>query len=118
MCVRQIAAAGVIILALLATGCGQKSAGSTVAAAPASKVPNVPKEDQLNTFEISPAAEERLGIVTTEVEKRAMPRKRMYGGEVTLPTGASLIVTAPLPGFLRSPAQGGIPKTGERVAKG
>ena len=115
---RQSAAAGMILLTLFAAGCGQKSAGSKAKEEAASKVPNIPKEDQLNTFEISPAAEVRLGIETKLLEKRAMPRKRMYGGEVTLPTGASLIVTAPLPGFLRSPAQGGIPKMGERVRKG
>ena len=115
---RQNVAAGMILLTLFAAGCGQKSAGSTAKAVSASTVENVPKEDQLNTFKISPAAEVRLGIETRLLEKRAMPRKRMYGGEVTLPTGASLIVTAPLPGFLRSPAQGGIPKMGERVRKG
>ena len=115
---RRSASAGFLVLSLCATGCGQKSAGATATAEPASKVPNVPKEDQLNTFEISPAAEARLGIITTPVEKRATGRMRMYGGEVTLPTGASLIVTAPLPGFLRSPAEGGIPKMGERVRKG
>lgn len=115
---RLSGSAGMILLALFAAGCSQKSAGSTAKAEPASKVPNVPKEDQLNTFEISPAAEVRLGIVTVPIEKRATVRRRMYGGEVTLPTGASLIVTAPLPGFLRSPAQGGIPKMGEHVHKG
>ena len=117
MCFRQIASAGVVLLTLLSAGCGPPAAATPKPAA-ASNVPNVAKEDQLNTFEISPEAEVRLGIVTTPVEKRATVRMRMYGGEVTLPTGASLIVTAPLPGFLRSPTSGGIPKMGERVRKG
>ncbi|HEY2253118.1 MAG TPA: efflux transporter periplasmic adaptor subunit, partial [Planctomycetaceae bacterium] len=107
-----------VLLTLFAAGCGQKSAGATKKAEPASKVTNPPKEDQLSTVEITAEASERLGIETVPLEKRATQRKRMYGGEVTLPTGASLIVTAPLPGFLRSAAQGGIPKMGERVRKG
>ena len=113
------AAAGLIFLAMFAAGCNQKTSSAAPKAPPSSTVPNVPKEDQLNTFEISPAADGiHLGIVTTKLEKRALVRMRMYGGEITLPTGASLIVTAPLPGFLRSPAKGGIPRMGERVHKG
>ncbi|HLJ10655.1 MAG TPA: HlyD family efflux transporter periplasmic adaptor subunit, partial [Planctomycetaceae bacterium] len=81
-------------------------------------VPNTPKEDKLNEFELKPAAEERLGIVTTPIERRPTVRMRMYGGEVVLPTGASLIVTAPLGGFLKSPPKGGIPAVGELVRKG
>jgi RND family efflux transporter MFP subunit len=109
-----------MLLAVLVAGCSQKSAGSTAKSATASTVPNPPKEDQLNTFDvgITAPANVRLGIETTPIEKRPTQRKRMYGGEVTLPTGASLIVTAPLPGFLHSPPQGGIPKMGERVHKG
>ena len=81
---------------------------------------NPPKEDQLSTVRdfSRRTAYERLGIETVPLEKRSMARMRMYGGEVTLPTGASLIVTAPLPGFLKSPAGGGLPKMGERVHKG
>jgi RND family efflux transporter MFP subunit len=52
------------------------------------------------------------------MEKRSMTRMRMYGGEVVLPTGASLIVSAPMAGFLRSPKKGGIPVVGELVHKG
>lgn len=111
-------AAGMIFLALVAAGCTQKTAGSTAKPEPESKVTNPPKEDQLSSVEITAAAAERLGIETISLEKKPTRRKRMYGGEVTLPTGASLIVTAPLPGFLRTVAQGGIPKMGERVRKG
>lgn len=114
----QSASVGMVLLTLLAAGCGQKSAGATKKAEPASNVTNPPKEDQLSTVTFTAEAGERTGIETVPLEKRATPRKRMYGGEVTLPTGASLIVTAPLPGFLRSAAQGGIPKMGERVRKG
>src|SRR5579863_2642200 len=110
--------AGMMFLAVASAGCGQKSAGSTAKPPAASTVTNPPKEDQLSSVAITTEANEHLGIETVLLEKKATPRKRMYGGEVALPTGASLIVTAPLPGFLSSPAGGGIPKMGERVRKG
>ncbi len=113
--------AGCLALGVLVpggTGCNQKStAGAKKAEAPA-KVPNVPKEDKLNEFELTEKAEERLGIVTAPMEKRTMTRMRMYGGEVVLPTGASLIVSAPMAGFLQFPKKGGIPVVGELVHKG
>lgn len=111
-------AAALMLLAAISAGCEHKSASATAKPVAPANVPNIPKEDQLNTFELKPEAEQRLGIVTVAVEKRAVSRMRMYGGEVTLPTGGSLIVTAPQAGFLESPKQGGIPKVGEQVKKG
>ncbi len=116
---RQFLIAGLVTaLAAFTAGCGQKTSAAPKAE-PAAKVPkNAPKEDKLNEFELTPKAEERLGIVTTPIEKKPVVRVRTYGGEVVLPTGASLIVTAPLGGFLKSPDKGGIPKAGEPVKKG
>src|SRR5258708_31114321 len=116
---RQLLIAGLFAAAAaLAAGCGQKTSAAAKAE-PAAKVPkDAPKEDKLNEFELTPKAEERLGIVTTPIEKKPVVRMRTYGGEVVLPTGASLIVTAPPGGFLKSPVKGGIPKAGEPVKKG
>src|SRR5258708_35021766 len=116
---RQLLIAGLFAAAAaLAAGCGQKTSAAPKAE-PAAKVPkDAPKEDKLNEFELTPKAEERLGIVTTPIEKKPVVRVRTYGGEVVLPTGASLIVTAPLGGFLKSPPDGGVPKVGEPVRKG
>src|SRR5262249_9028431 len=74
--------------------------------------------DQLNVFELTPDAEERLGIVTNEAEIKPMTRMRMYGAEVTLPPGASLIVAAPLGGILKPPEGGRVPAVGEHVREG
>jgi multidrug efflux pump subunit AcrA (membrane-fusion protein) len=105
-------------MAALTAGCGQKTSAAPKAE-PAAKVPkDAPKEDKLNEFELTPKAEERLGIATTPIEKKPVVRMRTYGGEVVLPTGASLIVTAPLGGFLKSPPDGGVPRVGEPVRKG
>jgi RND family efflux transporter MFP subunit len=117
---RHLFVAGLIAaLTPLAAGCGQKSSAAQTKAEQAAKVPkDAPKEDKLNEIELSPKAEERLGIATAPIEKKPVLRVRTYGGEVVLPTGASLIVTAPLGGFLKPPVKGGIPKAGEPVKKG
>jgi len=89
-------------------GC-QRAASSSAAkatAAPPAKVANIAKEDQLNTIELTPKAAERLGITTFAVEMRSVRRTRTYGGEVILPTGASIVVSAPLSGhWTREPCR-------------
>src|SRR5262245_37243578 len=111
MLCRPLLGAGLIVAAAtLAAGCGRRSSAAPTKAEPAAKVPaSAPKEDKLNEFQLTPKAEERLGIVTTAIEKKPVLRVRTYGGEVVLPTGASLIVTAPLGGFLKTPLEGGVP---------
>lgn len=46
-----------------------------------------------------------------------MPRRRVFGGEVTLPPGESAIVVAPLTGELRRVGQGPLPKPGEVIKR-
>jgi len=108
------------LLAAIAGGYGcQKTAAPPKAGATApANVPKVAKEDQLNVFELTPDAEERLGIVTNEAEIKPMTRMRMYGAEVMLPPGASLIVAAPLGGILKPPRGGRVPSVGEHVREG
>lgn len=120
MCFRKLAcAAGLVLLAACGSGCNQKSAGGTKAAAtPPANVPHYAKEDQLNIFELTPESEQRLGIATVPAEIRSITRMRMYGGEVTLPPGASLIVAAPLGGILKPPSGGRVPGVGEQVREG
>jgi len=108
----------ILLLGGFSIGCEHSSAGAAKKSEAPANVPNIPKEEQLNMFTLTPAAERRLGIETAALEKRPTVRMRMYGGEVVLPTGASLVVTAPLAGFLESPPKGGIPKVGETVRKG
>ena len=69
-------------------------------------------------------AEERLGIFNSQrepvglgtVTSETLPRERSFGGEVTLPPGAAIIVSAPLSGTLQAPAGATIPKVGDIVA--
>ena len=63
-------------------------------------------------------AEERLQISTVPVERQAVPRTRTVGGEVTIPDGASLIVTAPLTGQLLKPGDDATVTAGTSVDSG
>lgn len=84
---------------------------------PAAKVGTVVKEDDLNSVTLTQAAEKRLGLTLAVVEKKAVRRVRVYGGEVTVPVGRTILVAAPLSGLLKAPI-GGVPKAGSAVKFG
>jgi len=69
------------------------------------------KEDQAATIVLTAEAEARLAIKTEPVERKSVPRARTFGGEVMVPTGRSVVVSAPLAGTLR-------PVAGVNVAAG
>jgi RND family efflux transporter MFP subunit len=75
------------------------------------------KEDDLNTITLKPEAENRLGVHTGKIEKKAIRRTRVYGGEVTVPVGSSILVSAPLGGTLKAPGDS-LPRVGQSVKKG
>ncbi|HET6881297.1 MAG TPA: efflux RND transporter periplasmic adaptor subunit [Pirellulales bacterium] len=79
------------------------------------KVAHPAKEGELNTIELTPEAEQRLGIETVAVERKVVRRRRTYGGEVVLPTGASITVTAPTVGTLKPVSEGSVPDVGTRI---
>jgi RND family efflux transporter MFP subunit len=84
--------------------------------APAS-VPKPLKEDQINTLTLTPEAVERLALRTAPVATRPVRRVRVYGGEVTIPAGQSILVSAPLSGLLKAPPAG-VPQPGQSVQQG
>lgn len=84
--------------------------------APAS-VDKVVKEEDLNTIALTEDAEKRIGLVIAAVEKKAVRRVRVYGGEVTVPAGRAILVAAPLGGTLKAPP-GGEGKAGQSVKAG
>lgn len=79
---------------LIATGCGS---ASTPTAAPAA---SIAKEGDLLRVQLTEAAERRLGITTAPIERRPLPRLRRLAGEVRIPPGRSVVLTAPLAGTL------------------
>jgi RND family efflux transporter MFP subunit len=75
-------------------------------------------ESQLNTIELTGAAIRRLGLVTATVEERTMRRTRPYGADIVLPTGATVIVSAPLAGTLKAADEQRLFLVGQRVKEG
>jgi RND family efflux transporter MFP subunit len=66
-------------------------------------VEHVVKEDELNTVTLTEEAEKRIGLVVTPVERKIVRRVRIYGGEVMVPVGRSILIAAPLGGALKAP---------------
>jgi RND family efflux transporter MFP subunit len=88
------------------------------APSPPAKVSKVAKEDDFATITLKPEAEKRLKLRTAVVERKAMPRNRVLAGEIMIPPGGSLIVSSPLAGTLKPPAEGEMPTPGSTVKKG
>lgn len=81
------------------------------------KVDKVVKEEDLARVIVSEKAMERLGLTVAPVEAKSVRRVRVYGGEVTIPVGRTILVAAPLGGTLKAPP-GGLPKAGQPVTVG
>lgn len=105
------------LAALAAFGCGPEEPPDAARTQPA-KVAQPADEQDLATITLTPKAEKRLGIVTVEVERKAMPRQRTLGGEVVSPPGRGAIVSAPVSGTLAAPPAHTVPPPGARVAEG
>ncbi len=101
----------------LAAGCTPSAATAPAKATPAAKVATTPKEDLLNTITLTSDAEQRLGVETAAIELRKVGRRRTVGGEIALPTGAAVIVSAPLGGTLRAPTDNADPQVGVPVRR-
>jgi RND family efflux transporter MFP subunit len=95
---------------------GPADAGKAAAPIPA-KVAKPVKEEQLNTITLSPEAIENLNLQVGAVERKSVPRNRLYGGEVMTPIGKSVVVSAPVSGTLRAKATS-TPRPGDLVKKG
>lgn len=95
-------------MGILITGCGPAahSDGGKEKELPA-KVAKVANEGELNTIKLTAEAEKHLALAVAPVEFKPMPRMNTYGGEIMLPPGASLIVSAPFTGTLEAPTKDG-----------
>ena len=106
----------ILLAVMLCAGCHRPGAAPAKAAPPA-KVDHIAKEGDLNTIELTPEAEVRLGIKLAAVERKAVQRRRTYGGELVLPTGASIIVSAPVGGRLEAISEGNVLEVGAHVGR-
>ncbi len=80
-------------------------------------VPTPGKEEQFNTVILSADAERKLGLATGTAKREPMPRSRFYGGDVVIPIGRAITVSAPVGGLVKATDKP-IPKAGETVEAG
>ena len=91
----RCSAAVMLASALAAVGCSPS--GPAKSPAPA-KVANPQKEADLTTVTLTPEAERRLGIETAVLAAAPLQAERTLGGEMLVPPGRSVPVTAPVAG--------------------
>src|SRR5690349_2653122 len=101
------------LAALLTAGCSREKPASPHSEPPA-HVESPRKEAELTTVKLSPDAVKRLGIETVVVKLDAAPATRSLGGEVSVPEGRMVTVTAPVAGTVSALTA----PPGSRVARG
>ncbi|MDX2201015.1 MAG: efflux RND transporter periplasmic adaptor subunit [Phycisphaerae bacterium] len=105
-------------LLLLLAAAGVRTNGGEPASAPAA-VANRVKESELTTITLTSAAETHLGIEVVAAERKRVQRVRRVPGEVMVPPGRSIVVSAPVAGVVTVSAASQPSLTGgERVARG
>ena len=100
-----------LTLVIAASGCGGDG-GSHVAPATVSHA--VPESD-ISTITLTEQAETRLGIKVAKLERRAVAATRTVGGEIVIPPGHAVLVTAPVAGLVITPATAAALTAGSRV---
>ena len=102
------------IVAVLAAGCSSGKPAAPHTETPA-HVESPRKEAELTTVKLSPEAVKRLGIEVVTVQTESAAATRSLGGEVTVPEGRMVTVTAPVAGTV-SAVSAVLP--GARVTRG
>lgn len=118
---RHLAALWVVGCTVLAASAGaalasddKKSQGGSAAT-----VENRVAEADLTTVKLAPQAEARLGIRTAAVEQRRLVRLRTLPGDVVVPHGRSVMLSAPAAAYVFAGSEGeNWPEAGAKVAKG
>jgi len=105
------------ICIVAAAGC-QKTNNSAYKKQEPAKVAQPGDEQTLNTITLTERAKERLGIRIVEMESTDRQRKRTLGGEVVVPSGQTIVVSAPIAGTLSAPDGGELPSLGSSVTEG
>lgn len=85
---------------------------------PPAKVEKLPHESELSTLTLTEVAEKHLAISTAVVVEREASLTRTLGGEVMIPTGKAIIVSAPLAGTVERTSDRPLPQPGSRVTAG
>ena len=119
---RLIVRLAIAVAFTAAAGC-QKTASEPAKAkqeSPAKMTHPVAEADlnKINLIELTEDAFRRLGITTEPISMRAMSRSRSYGADLILPSGSSIIVSAPLAGTATNPTDHAYPEIGQHVVEG
>ncbi len=102
------------MLGLTAIGCSQKHDAKATSEKPA-KVESYPSEADAYRIILTPKAEERLQIRTVPASRQSVQRVRLLGGQLLVPDGGRVVVTAPLTGTLSSLDAAATPVAGQYV---
>ena len=113
----QCRATALSLILWLVVGCAPHTTPPTKAVAPA-KVEKLPQETELARITLTPQAEQRLGITLGVVSRESVQRRRTFGGDVMVPAGQSIVVSAPVAGTIAAPERAAIPLPGQHVAVG
>jgi RND family efflux transporter MFP subunit len=101
-------------LCLTAMGCGRSATPEK--ATPAATVEKKITDGDLIKITLTPDAERRLGIATSNVETKNVPRRRKVGGEIVVPSGGALLLSAPVAATVSASEK--VVRTGTPVKRG
>jgi membrane fusion protein, heavy metal efflux system len=110
----HVSACIIIVAAALTVGCSRSGSGPVAHEVPA-KVEHPRTEAELSTVKLTAEAVKRLGIETVAVKTEAAAATRTLGGEIVVPEGRGVVVTAPVAGTLTGSAP---LRPGARVRRG
>jgi membrane fusion protein, heavy metal efflux system len=111
---RWVRSAAVIVCTAASACSGDKSAAGAKKTAPAT-VEHPRTEADLSKVTLTPEAVSRLGIQSAPASVETVARIRSLGGEVVVPAGRSVVVSAPVAGTLSGAAS---LRAGARVNRG
>ena len=110
-------AIGFCVLPLL-QGCGKTTTKTEPSHDKPAKVEKLPVETDLANITLTSDADRRLGITTAEVTRREVTQRRTLGGQAVVPSGKTIIVSAPLAGVVARVDSASIATPGTQVKAG
>ncbi|MCM2372930.1 efflux RND transporter periplasmic adaptor subunit [Aporhodopirellula aestuarii] len=111
----RLATASILLLTVL-VGCDRKSEKSKPESVKPAKVERLPVETELAKITLTEDANRRLGITTVAVAEREVIQRRTLGGQAVIPSGRTILVSAPLAGIVTRADDRSLPAPGTKVA--
>ncbi len=105
-----------LLLAVVWTaGCDRAGQSAKSKVEPA-KVAHHVEEQSLNTITLTEHAAQRLAIALADVRTQSVQQRRIVGGEVVIPPGQTIAISAPLAGMITLPDGATAATVGSKVA--